>query len=400
MKKKDSRNSTISKKNVLILDGDQRSALAATRSLGRKGIKVTAASEKIPCLSSCSKYCFDSFAYPSPYENTGLFLSIIKKESLRRKIDVILPMTEITTLIILKNKELFPSIVPFADFPAFDKLTDKWKLFKMAQSLGIPCPRTWFLSPEDDIEKLREELKFPLVLKPYKSRIFHNGVWRSTAVRYAYSWEDLLELRHQFPFRSHKLLLQEKIGGTGQGVFALYDRGNPIVFFAHRRIREKPPSGGVSVLRESVPVDPTLKETAKKILDEVEWHGVAMVEFKVTDEGMPFLMEVNARFWGSLQLAIDSGVDFPFLLYKLAIGEKVEDSISYKTNVKTRWLLGDLDHLYLSIFKRSSSCPPGYPGRLRCFIDFFNFFDRNFNFEVLKFADIRPFIFELQEYLK
>ena len=98
----------------------------------------------------------------------------------------------------------------------------------------------------------------------------------------------------------------------------------PIAWFAHRRIREKPPSGGVSVLCESVAVDPMLKEYAERLLRAAEYRGVAMVEFRIGTDGRPYLMEVNARFWGSLQLAIDCGVDFPWLYYQMLMGEKVE----------------------------------------------------------------------------
>src|ERR671923_161553 len=81
------------------------------------------------------------------------------------------------------------------------------------------------------------------------------------------------------------------------------------------------PSGGVSVLSESVPIDPALRAIAERILDRVRWHGVVMLEFKITPAGAPCLIEANARFWGSLQLAIDAGVDFPYLLYQVATGQ-------------------------------------------------------------------------------
>ena len=59
--------------------------------------------------------------------------------------------------------------------------------------------------------------------------------------------------------------------------------------------------------------NPEEKQRLKQeLLDELNWHGVAMVEFKVTEDGTPYLMEINTRFWGSLQLAIDAGVDFPY----------------------------------------------------------------------------------------
>src|SRR5678815_1154177 len=92
--------------------------------------------------------------------------------------------------------------------------------------------------------------------------------------------------------------------------------------FAHRRIREKPPSGGVSVLSESVAADPETVRKSLALLSALDWNGTAMVEYKqdrVT--GQRYLMEINGRFWGSLQLAIDAGVDFPALLVAAALGE-------------------------------------------------------------------------------
>ena len=68
----------------------------------------------------------------------------------------------------------------------------------------------------------------------------------------------------------------------------------------------------MSVYRESVAADPDLVRRSRALLDAFGWCGVAMVEYKLDERtGTPYLMEVNGRFWGSLQLAIDAGVDFP-----------------------------------------------------------------------------------------
>ena len=186
-------------------------------------------------------------------------------------------------------------------------------------------PDTQFIESADQLEEMIDAIDYPVVLKPYRSRILSNGTWKSFGVTYAHSPGELRALvRQKEAFSKNPFLLQSYIHGRGEGVFTLYDKGTPITFFAHRRIREKPPSGGVSVLRESIPVDPLMRDIAQKLLDAANWHGVAMVEFKVSDSGTPYLMEVNARFWGSLQLAIDAGVDFPFLLFSTAVGKSLE----------------------------------------------------------------------------
>ena len=102
-------------------------------------------------------------------------------------------------------------------------------------------------------------------------------------------------------------------------MFALFDRGRLVAEFSHRRLREKPPAGGASVLSESLPVDPRLREFALRMLGPIGWHGVAMMEYKQDRRTGDFvLMEVNGRFWGSLELAVAAGVDFPFLACQLA----------------------------------------------------------------------------------
>mgnify|MGYP003336754857 CR=1 FL=1 len=66
---------------------------------------------------------------------------------------------------------------------------------------------------------------------------------------------------------------------SGGGVFMCYQCGKLIAQFNHRRICEKPPSGGMSVLCESAPVSPQAKQYAQALLDALGWEGVAMVEF-------------------------------------------------------------------------------------------------------------------------
>jgi len=69
---------------------------------------------------------------------------------------------------------------------------------------------------------------------------------------------------------------------------------------------------------------------AQALLDYVGWHGVAMVEFNVSSRGIPYLIELNGRFWGSLRLAIDAGVDFPWLLYQLTIGKDLASAALHR----------------------------------------------------------------------
>jgi predicted ATP-grasp superfamily ATP-dependent carboligase len=219
-------------------------------------------------------------------------------------------------------------------------------------------------------------------------------------VHYAGSVEELKKIaaQHQY-FNQHPFLIQEYISGQGQGVFALCDHGKPIVFFAHRRLRERPPSGGVSVLSESIEPNPEAHRMARAIIEYVGWHGVAMVEFKVSAEGTPYLMEVNGRFWGSLQLAIDAGVDFPWLLYQLTTGRVVDRADGYTTGVRCRWLLGDLASLCRVLVSNGSSPLRPRFGKARSVLQFLNFFEKASRYEVNRWDDVKPFLFEVTQYV-
>lgn len=420
---------------VLVLDANQRPTLAITRSLGRKGIHVVVADETEETLAGSSKYCRESFKYRSPYRHPDDFINCIKIECIKRDIKMVFPVTEITTYLVLKHRDQFEGIIiPFASFEKFELLSNKIELVKLAQKLNIPIPKTIIVLNnqntqinqgdsknqtyrKDQINQVSSTLNltitsrlrlgltlsstltslgFPVVLKPFRSRIKTNNCWLSASVSYANSEKEFERLiLEKAYFKDYPFLIQEYIKGEGRGVFALYNNGIPIAFFAHRRIREKPPSGGVSVLSESVEVDPVLKNYANRMLSVVNWHGPAMVEFKITKDGKPYLMEINARFWGSLQLAIDAGVDFPYMLYKMAIGDNIETINRYQIGIKSRWLLGDLDNLYLS-FKNQID----FKIKIISLINFLNLFDKNTRFEINRINDPNPFLFELKNWVR
>jgi predicted ATP-grasp superfamily ATP-dependent carboligase len=286
-------------------------------------------------------------------------------------------MTEISTSTVLRRRERLSEFrLPFADFAAFEALSDKWNLLKLAQRLNVAIPETHFVEGAGAVDDVLPRLKFPAVLKPYRSRIPFNGRWITSCVQYAHSAQELKETvaRHEYLSR-HPFLIQEYIAGQGQGIFALYDHGTPLAFFAHRRLREKPPTGGESVLSESIPVDPGQRAMAHSVLQSVGWHGVAMVEFKVTADGKPYLIEVNGRFWGSLQLAIDAGVDFPWLLYQLATGTGVDKVDRYAVGVQWRWLLGDFARLCKVLVSNGSSASFSSPGKIESVLQFLRGFE-------------------------
>lgn len=383
---------------VLVLDGNQRSALAVTRSLGARGIPVIAADVMAPSLAGCSRYAGGCITYPDPAIDSTAFIHALARIVREHDVGVLLPMTDITTALVLQYRDVFDVAIPFPDYEIYEKLANKQRLASLANTLGIPVPATHVIHTAEERFDVYKRLRFPVVIKPVYSKVKTANGWIAVGVKYADSMDELESIVSIHPcLGAIPLLIQQRIDGYGHGIFALYDHGRPVAHFAHRRLRERPPSGGVSVLSESVAPHPVSLGFADTLLHHAGWHGVAMVEFKVDAQGTPYLMEVNGRFWGSLQLAIDSGVDFPFLLYRMARGESVDmQEGQYVVGRRSRWLLGDLDHLYWILWKERHHHT--WRQRMQALLSFARFYEPQTRYEVNRLDDWRPFMHELRAY--
>lgn len=386
---------------VLVTDGDQRAALAVVRSLGSAGYLpyVVAQSRN---LAEASRFSRGSGAVPDPLTDPDGFLAELHRLIDRWGIRVIIPVTEPSMLAVLANREMFGDvIIPAPDLGRFREISNKQLLLEVAPQFGIPVPEQHALLRRSD--PLPPDLKYPVVAKPARSVAEAKGRAVKTGVIHASNRPELEEKLRSFPDQAWPLMLQQRIVGPGIGVFLLEWNGNTIAAFSHKRIREKPPAGGVSVYRESIPLDPALLERSRKLVRHFGWSGVAMVEYKVEEStGTPYLMEVNGRFWGSLQLAIDAGVDFPRLLVDLATGGDPEPVMAYRHGIRSRWWWGDVDHLLLRLTRNDSdlSLPPGCPSRGRAVLDFMKLWRPGDRSEVLRLADPRPFLNESWAWLK
>ncbi len=385
-------------KRVLILDANQRSALSVTRSLGQHNVPVLTADSARTALAGCSRYSLEYFQYPEPAIFPEQFINSLSKIIAEHNIQVVFPITELTTTLLLENQNKLHNIV--LPFPALDTITaisNKSELMRTAESLKVPIPPTWHETSTKNMHNSLSDMPYPLVLKPGMSWLKQNGKWLHTLVQFADNPKIARRILTEDPaFSTHPFMLQKCVQGHGQGIFALYNKGEAVAFFSHRRIREKPYWGGVSVLSESTEINPALLAYSRTLLDAASWHGIAMVEFKVNKDGTAYLMEINTRFWGSLQLAIDAGVDFPWLLYQIALQHSVDPVTNYKIGVRLRWLLGDLDGLYICLKDRKLTVGQ----KTKAILQFLMPKPLRTKHEVNRWHDMAPFWHELKQYIK
>ena len=391
--------------SVFATDGEQRATLALARALGCAGIPVTVGSKSADSLAGTSRFCKGHVRYPSPSEEGKAFQASVLKEMQSAKYSVLIPMTDITMILVAQMRNALEGLVhvPIATEDQINQVQDKRQVLLAAQKIGIALPATFMLHGNENLHAIAGLLRYPVVLKPRLSWLQRNGEWVSGRVQYAHDFEDLKKKYLQ----SHSLipnpLVQERIEGEGRGVFLLVWNGELKAAFCHRRLREKPPWGGVSVYRESIAFDRDIVDRSFQLLQAFGWQGPAMVEFKVDNrDGQLKLMEVNGRFWGSLQLALDAGMNFPLLYYRLATGQDVPGQFDYKVGVRSRWLLGDLDQLLIQwTHPNGQNGSSSYPtSRLRSSLDFMNFWEPNVHYEILRFDDPAPGWYEFQAYVQ
>jgi predicted ATP-grasp superfamily ATP-dependent carboligase len=189
-------------------------------------------------------------------------------------------------------------------------------------------------------------------------------------------------------------MVQEFLRGEEYGVEVLANEGKILGLCSHKRIRSISPIGGASVVKETIDGG-IMFDYAKKLVEELKWTGPAMIEFKKDSRTGEFkLMEINGRFWGSLPLAIFSGVDFPYMYYQLAVGENVMPDVTYKKGVVSRFLLGDVKHLMSVLFKKDPMRNLVYPKRMTAIKNFFKTYGNTYESDVFSVNDLRPFFIE------
>lgn len=331
--------------SVLISDEHYKHSLGIVRHLGRLGAQVSLLAASRDSLACRSKYCRNVILSSSPVLDSLVqaTLQVVRD----RTFDLVIPVSFPMTLALARRRDqLLPyTHLQLADSAAIERAASKPRMLELAESIGVPVPKT-ILSTE--LHQHARKLSFPLVIKPQTESPGR------APLCYARDWRELESiLSGESGTRpvdcAGPSLVQEFIPGCGCGFFATYQNGVCKRIFMHRRVREYPARGGVSSCAESF-YDPKLEAYGRSMLDALRWHGVAMVEFRRdSGDGEYKLMEVNPKFWGSLDLALAAGADFPGDLCEMALGKRLRYSGRYRRNLRFHWPFsssGELFHLW------------------------------------------------------
>jgi predicted ATP-grasp superfamily ATP-dependent carboligase len=325
--------------SVVVTNARNRIAYNVLRSLGQKGLTVYVADSVPRSMSAASRYAAGHFLYPSPYRQPEQFIECLVETLPRLNADVLIPVFE-ETFLVAKHKEKLSPLVSMA-LADYDQILtahnkDRWE--RVARRLGIPVPHTYALQALRDGSVSLSQIRFPVLIKPKQG----GGAWGIREAGSRDALERLLAMSDWEGKPWDRFFLQEKVRGDTHCVAMLFNKGQLRATVAYRQIRDYPPTGGQATVRVSLRTE-RAERSFQQLLEELRWHGPCQADFIVEHgTGTPYLIDVNPRLFGSLTQAIASGVDFPYLIYRLAKEGDVPPVASFKTGIVTRWLGGDM----------------------------------------------------------
>lgn len=381
----------------MVAEGENPVAMPIIRSLAGKGVNVTAMTSIRRPFARLSKHCRSLILVPSMAREKE-YATVVEKIVKRIKFDVLFPIFEWSLIPISKNRDKIGRYVrlPIASHEAILKCYDKLSTLKLALERDVPIPKTFFVSSFYELRKVAEEITYPAVVKPRWSMVWQGDKAFNRRSGFVNSPEELvatyISMHRYFPLP----LIQEYVPGINFSVAALYNNGKSRAYCCIKVYRAWPPTGGNSCYRESVELDSRMRVFSERLLEALDWHGIAEVEFRLDSrDNVPKLMEINPRFWGSLCVAVKAGVDFPYLLYRIAMDGDVKGVFHYKVGVKGRYFEQDLLYLLSLIINGLNNPIIRKNGKLRSLANWLKIYEPRIFYDLFEWDDPLPFLYDL-----
>lgn len=342
--------------SVLISASPLPHSYACARSLSKNGVHTIVAAEDKRLPTFASRYCDEAVIIPPARGDLTAYKDALLGIAARSDVKTIVPIRPQDPYVLAKYREEFEQYVNVV-VPPLDSLRtvhDRIQLAEAAEAAGVPMPETRLL---DDVTDWNPELivksRFNLLASEYVDSYVPNESEIVKTITHLQPGEvpDIETIREQM---KHTPIVQEYVRSSNEYVFgALYDRGEAVATFQHRQIRGNSYTGSGGVYRETVDI-PELDDAGRTLLNEIEWHGLACIEYMEDAETGEFkIAEINPRMWQSLACAVHAGADFPLWYWLQGGGRTDLVEPGYEVGIGSHYLYGEAEHL-LSVFREES----------------------------------------------
>ena len=321
---------------VIVTDVRYRTALAVIRPLGRAGypvwaVQTAAESPRRPAAFS-SRFVHEAVMLDGSVKDEGYaerLLALCERLAAQGERPVLFPIGANTLAMLSRNRERFRAVCDFLAAPPeiLDRANDKRAVAQAAAACGVPVPHE-FTEP-DKLPPL------PVIVKPRCGEKL--GLHAEQRYQIARTEDEYRAALQKMRVYDPQPVVQELVTGDGAGVCVVMDeRHAPVCVICHRRVREYPITGGPSACCVSF-FDETLVGHAVRLLQALDFVGIAMVEFKGDR-----VLEINPRIWGSFPLTDACSSRFAENYVRAASGEAfAAPDCVYRRGKRMRFLLND-----------------------------------------------------------
>lgn len=307
-----------------VVMGGSVNGLSFVRSLGRRGIP-TLLLDSDSLIGMYTRFG-KALILPDPEKNNEVWMNLLL--GIGKKLTrpgVIFVTSDVHALFLARNEESLSRYYRFLtpDIETQDKIVNKRDQYTIAREAGIPIPETYFPESPEDIDRIKDEIPYPCILKSYKSHLGKKKIAKKVLV--VESQSDLSRFFSEYATDEIGFMVQEIIpGGDDQlyGYLAMWDSDSrEFAWLTKRKLRQSPPLYGDGSLQITVDA-PEVRKLSVELLERFKYRGFAGVEFKYDKRDSTFkLMEINPRTVSGNQIAISSGVDFPWIGYRYLTGK-------------------------------------------------------------------------------
>jgi hypothetical protein len=388
---------------VLVTEGHASAAVAAVRSLGRRGheVRVSGTRGMFP-LAATSRWCRGLVRLPDPLGSPDDYASELLREVRRVGYDAVLPVGDPSLFAAAPARVEVERLATWcaASPPALEAAADKWSLLERAERAGLPRPPGELVEDMHAWHRARARLGRALVHRSRASLLRRGGrLVKPPAATFFDPGAAEQDARGRCE-RGEPFVVTPFLPGRGRGVYAFVAAGEPRLWFGHERLRETNPVGSPACA--AVPSAPNAmeREGCARLLADLSVEGAAMVEFRRDPTGATWIVEVNARLWGSVALAVQAGLDFPWHQVAWFAEREVPVPEAPGRDVPgCRYLSAELSHLRHAWKGRPPGWEGDYPTFRSAFAGFVDGFRQGFGYYHQSSEDPLPGVAEPLAYL-
>lgn len=307
--------------SVLIPDGERRHLESVVYCLSQiSGIEIHVMSNKKDDPLRYSRFVSSYTVYPMT-ENEKQWMSYLNSELEKNNIDILLPVFEERIKTLIKYKKQLKNekaLVALPSLQSFDTANRKELLSRHLKLNNLQGPDSIYIAPGSYGQIKTSSLSFPLLAKPTEMTDSGKGIQL---------FRNRVELDYFFMQQTNGVsyLLQKFIDGYDLGCNVLCKNGHVLAYTIQKGNlwdNKSPysPQIGLDFLYEE-----EVLSIVMKLMKSLNWSGVANVDMLYDEKNNEFhILEVNPRYWSTLDASLIAGVNFPYLQCLTAIGERFE----------------------------------------------------------------------------